>query len=58
MNLKQLKKKVEAEMASEREARAKEQIKVIVRRLDQAKQVAKNVERELADAYADLGQSS
>lgn len=48
----------EKEIQEEREKAAKERIKVLLRKRDAAAQVFTNIERELADAYAELGTES
>lgn len=55
---KKVQQEAEQEVADEQAKKAKENIKVILRKREQAKQVLANCERELADAYAELGRAT
>lgn len=58
IDVNELKKQAEAEVREEQMKNAKEKIKVLLRKKEQAKQVHANIERELNDAYAELGQGT
>lgn len=53
-----VKAEAEREVREELSKKAKEEIKGIIRRLNSAKQVVANLDRELADAYAELGRGT
>lgn len=53
----QVKLEAEQEIREEQMKRAKAQIKDVLRKLNAAKQAVLNIERELADAYAELGKN-
>lgn len=48
----------EAEVREEQMRLAKDKIKILLRKKEQARQVQANIERELNDAYAELGQGT
>lgn len=53
-----VKEEAEAEVREEQTKAAKEKIKILLRKKSQAKLVLDNIEREIADAYAEIGQGS
>lgn len=53
-----VKDEAEKELREEKMKKAKETIKGLLRKIDQAKLVVSNIERELADAYAELGRGN
>lgn len=55
MDANQVKQEAEAEVREEQMKSAKEKVKVLLRKKEQAKQVLANVDRELNDVYAELG---
>ncbi len=55
LDVNEVKKQAESEIREEQCNSAKERIKVLLRKKSQAQQVVANVERELNDAYAELG---
>lgn len=55
IDVKKVQADAEAEVREEESKKAKEAIKSLLRRKNQAKQVLANIERELNDAYAELG---
>lgn len=57
IDINQVKADAEKEVREEQAGKAKNEIKSILRRLSAAKQAVANIERELADAYAELGKS-
>lgn len=58
IDVKKVREEAEAEVREEEGKKAKEQIKQLLRRQAQAKQVVANIERELNDAYAELGRGT
>lgn len=58
IDVKKVQEEAEREVREEQTKKAKEEIKVLLRKKEQAKAVLANVERELADAYAELGRNS
>lgn len=58
LDVNKVKSEAEAEVREESMKQAKEKIKVLLRKKAQALQVVQNVERELNDAYAELGQGN
>lgn len=58
IDVKKVQAEAEAEVREELGKKAKEEIKRILRQINAAKLVVQNLERELADAYAELGKSS
>lgn len=58
IDVSKVKQEAEAEVRDEQMKAAKEKIKVLLRKKQQAQAVVANVERELADAYAELGQGT
>lgn len=58
LDIKKVKEDAERELREENEKKAKESLKVLMRKREQAKQVLANIDREIADAYAELGQGS
>lgn len=58
IDISKVKLEAEAEVREEQTKQAKEKIKSLLRKREQAKQVLANVERELNDAYAELGQGT
>lgn len=57
IDISKVKSDAESEVREELGKKAKEEIKTILRKINQAKQVVANLERELADAYAELGKN-
>lgn len=58
LDIKKVQEEAEAEVKKELMNDAKEQVKHKLHELAAAKQVVKNVELELKDLYAEIGQSS
>lgn len=58
MDVSQVKAEAEKEVREEQLKKAKEEIKSLLRKKEQAKVVLANIERELNDAYAELGQGT
>lgn len=58
LDLNKVKSEAEAEVREEQMKKAKESIKALLRKLAQAKEVVANIERELNDAYAEIGQGT
>lgn len=58
MDVKQVQVEAEKEVRDEKMKAAKEKIKNLLRKKDQAQQVLHNIERELADAYASIGEGT
>lgn len=56
LDIKKVSEQAQKEVREEREAEAKEQVKDKLKELDDAKAVVRNVERELEDLYAELGE--
>lgn len=56
IDVKKVKEEAEKELREEKMKAAKERIKSLLRKKDAAEQVLKNIERELADGYAELGE--
>jgi hypothetical protein len=54
----EVKKQAEAEVREEKMKAAKEKIKNLLKKEDLAKQVLINVQKEIADAYATIGEGS
>jgi hypothetical protein len=55
MDIKAVKEAAEKELQDEQMKKAKETIKVLLRKKLQAQAVLANIDREIADAYAELG---
>ena len=55
VDVKKVQEEAEKEIREEREKKAKEVIKALLRKRETAKQVLANIERELADAMAEIG---
>jgi hypothetical protein len=55
---KKVQQEAEKEIAEEQSKKAKEDIKAILRKREQCRAALANVERELADAYAELGRTT
>jgi seryl-tRNA synthetase len=58
IDVNQVRNEAEKEIREEVTKKAKEEIKALLRKKEQAKNVLANIERELADAYAELGRGS
>lgn len=58
LDINEIKKAAEAEVKEEKMKNAKEKIKNLLRKEDQAKQVLLNIQKELADAYATIGEGT
>lgn len=58
LDVNKVKAEAESEVRDEVMKTAKEKIKVLLRKKAQAQQVVTNVDRELTDAYAELGQGT
>lgn len=58
IDVNKVKEEAEKEILEERTTKAKKTIKDLLRKREQARAVVQNVERELADAYAELGRGS
>lgn len=58
IDVNEVKKQAEAEVREEKLKGAKEKIKTLLRKEDQAKQVLLNIQKELADAYATIGEGT
>lgn len=58
IDVKEVQKQAEAEVREEKMKGAKEKIKNLLRKQDQAKHVLLNIEKELADAYATIGEGT
>lgn len=58
IDMKKVQEEAEAEIREEKAKAAKDKIKTLLRKKDQAQQVLQNVEREIADAYAELGRAA
>jgi hypothetical protein len=58
IDVKKVQEEAESEVRDEQTKAAKEKIKNLLRRKTQAQQVLFNIEREIADAYAELGKGS
>jgi hypothetical protein len=58
IDINQVKAEAEKEVREEQMKKAKEKIKDLLRKQEQAKMVLANVEREIADAYAELGRGA
>lgn len=56
-DIKKVKETAEKEYREEKEKEAKEKIKVKLKELDKAKQVVRNLERELDDLYLQISES-
>ncbi len=56
IDVNQVKAEAEKEVREEQSKAAKDKIKSLLRKKSQAQQVVANIERELNDAYAELGQ--
>lgn len=55
IDVKKVQEEAEKEVREENEKKVKESIKVLLRKKEQARVVMANIERELADAYAEIG---
>ncbi len=58
IDVNKLKADAESEVREEKVKTAKEKIKALLRKKDQAQTVVNNIEREIADCYAEIGQGS
>lgn len=58
IDAKKVQEEAEKEVREEQMKAAKEKIKVLLRKKSQAKLMLDNIEREIADAYAEIGQGS
>lgn len=58
MDINEVKKQAEAEHREEKVKQAKEKIKALLKKQDQAQLVLDNVKREIADAYASIGEGA
>lgn len=58
IDVKQVRDEAEREIREEQVKKAKETVKALLRKKSQAQAVLHNIEREIADAYAELGQGS
>ena len=58
MDIKKVKAEAEIEFRNEREKKAKEILIVLYKKQEQAKQVLRNIEREIADALAEIEQGN
>lgn len=56
LDVEKVKEEAEREVVEEQQKAAKEKIKSLLRKRAQAQHVLSNVDRELNDAYAELGQ--
>lgn len=56
IDVKKIQQEAEAEIREEQTKAAKEKIKSLLRKKQQAQQVLHNIEREIADAYASIGE--
>lgn len=55
LDVKKVQEEAEKEVREEQAKCAKEEVKKLLRKREQAKQVLANIERELVDVYAELG---
>lgn len=55
LDVNEVKKAAEAELVEEASKAAKEKIKSKMRELERARQIVRNVEREINELYADIG---
>lgn len=58
IDVNEIKKQAEAEVREEKMKAAKEKIKTLLKKKDQAMQVSLNIDKEIADAYATIGEGS
>ncbi len=58
LDVNKVKEEAEKEVREEAMKKAKEEIKLLLRKKEQARIVMFNIDRELADAYAELGRGS
>lgn len=58
LDAKKVQEEAEAEVREEQTKAAKEKIKVLLRKKAQAQLVLANIDREIGDAYAEIGQGS
>jgi hypothetical protein len=58
IDIKKVQEEAQAEITEERTKKAKEKIKDLLRKKAQAEQVVKNIERELTDLYAQIGEGT
>ena len=58
IDVKQVQEEAEREVREEKMKKAKETIKTLLRKKDQVVAVLANIEREIADAYAELGRGT
>ncbi len=58
MDIHQIKQLAQEELAKELADEAKEKIKALMRKRQQAKTVLANIEREITDAYASIGEDA
>lgn len=56
LDIKKVKEEAEKELREERETEAKEEVKDKLKALDDARAIVRNLERELQDLYAELGE--
>jgi len=58
LDVKEVQDLAEKEVREENLKAAKERIKALIRKREQARQIVANCEREIADAYAEIGRGS
>jgi len=58
VDINKIKAEAEKEVREEKEKKAKEQIKSLIRKRDAAKLVLDNIDREIADAYKLIGEGN
>ena len=58
LDAKKVQEEAEAEVREEQTKAAKEKIKVLLRKKAQAQLMLANIDREIGDAYAEIGQGS
>lgn len=58
LDVNKVKAEAEAEVRQEQMVAAKEKIKALLKKKNQAQQIVLNIEREIADAYASIGEGS
>lgn len=58
IDIKKVQEEAEKEVHDEKVQKAKEKIKALLLKRDQAKQVLANIEREITDAYASIGEGT
>ncbi len=58
LDINKVKEEAQKEVAEEKMKAAKEKIKNLLRKRDQAHQVLNNIDREIADAYASIGEGT